>query len=52
MKSISIFLPSRMPSLVRVLLPIPGSFHIVRNIGSDLLRRIDISTKFVSNNIF
>ena len=52
MKSIGRFLPSRMPSLVRSLLPIPASSHIVRNIGSDLLRRRDISTKFLSFNIF
>ena len=52
MKSIGRFLPSRMSSLVRRLLPIPGKFRIVRNIWSDLLRRRDISTKFLSNNIF
>ena len=52
MKTISRFLPSRMSSLVGVLLPIPGSSRIVGNIGSDLLRRRDISTKFLSFNIF
>ena len=52
MKSIGRFLPNRMSSLVRRLLPIPGSSCIVRNIGSDLLRCKDISTKFWSNNIF
>ena len=52
MKSIGRFLPNRMSSLVRRLLPIPGSSRIVRNIGSDLLRRRDISTKFLSYNIF
>ena len=38
-----------MSSLVRVLLPIPGSSIIVRNIGSDLLSRISI--KLLSYNI-
>ena len=52
MKSISRFLPSRMSSLVRGLLPIPGSSRTVRNIGSDLLSRRDISTKFLSYKIF
>ena len=51
MRSIGRFLPSRMWSLVRVLLPVLGSSRIVRNIGSDLLRRRDISTKFLSYNI-
>ena len=46
MKSIGRFLPSRMSSLVRRLLPIPGSSRIVRNIRSDLLRRRDTSTSF------
>ena len=41
-----------MSSLVRRLLPILGSSRIVRNIGSDLLSRRDISTKFLSYNIF
>ena len=40
-----------MSSLVRVLLPIPGSSIIVRNIGSDLLSRRDISIKLLSYNI-
>ena len=52
MKSIGRFLPNRMSSLVRGLLPIPGSSRIVRNIGFDLLSRRDISTKFLSYNIF
>ena len=52
MKSIGRFLPSRMSSLVRRLLPIPGSSRIVRNFGSDLLRRRDISSKFLSYNVF
>ena len=52
MKSIGRFLPSRMSSLVQVLLPIPGSSRIVRNIGPDLLRRRAISTKFLSYKIF
>ena len=41
-----------MSSLVRVLLPIPGSSIIVRNIGFDLLSRRDISIKLSSCNIF
>ena len=40
-----------MSSLVRNLLPIPGSSIIVRNIGSDLLSRRDISIKLLSYNI-
>ena len=40
-----------MSSLV-CLLQILGSSRIVRNIGSDLLRRRDISTKFLSYYIF
>ena len=52
MKSIGRFLPSRTSSLVRGLLPIPDSSRIVRNIGSDLLSRRDISIKFLSNNFF
>ena len=46
------FVPNRMPSLVRGRLPILGSSRIVRNIGSDLLSRRDISTKILSFNIF
>ena len=42
----------RMSSLVRGLLAIPGSSVIVRNIGSDLLSRRDISIKLSSYNIF
>ena len=45
------FLCSRMLSLFRGLLPIPGSSSIVRNIGSDLLSRRDISIKLLSWNI-
>ena len=45
------FLLCRISSLVRGLLPIPGSSIIVRNIGSDLLSRRDISIKFLSYNI-
>ena len=41
-----------MSSLVRDLLTIPGSSVIVRNIGSDLLSRRDISIKLSSYNIF
>ena len=40
-----------MSSLVRSLLPIPSSSIIVRNIGSDLLSRRDISIKLLSYNI-
>ena len=40
-----------MSSLVRDLLPIPGSSIIVRNIGSDLLSRRDISIKLLLYNI-
>ena len=40
-----------MSSLVRGLLKIPGSSVIVRNIGSDLLSRRDISIKLLSHNI-
>ena len=40
-----------MSFLVRGLLPIPGSSIIVRNIGSDLLSRRDISIKLLSYNI-
>ena len=52
MKSIVRFLPNRMSSLVRGLFPIPGISRIVRNIGSDLLSRRDISTKFLSYKFF
>ena len=45
------FLRSRISSLVRGLLPITGSSSIVRNIGSDLLSRRDISIKLLSYNI-
>ena len=45
------FLCSRMSSLNRGLFPIPGSSRIVRNSGSDLLSRRDISIKFLSCNI-
>ena len=40
-----------MSSLVRGLLPIPGSSLIVRNIGFDLLSRRDISIQLSSCNI-
>ena len=46
-----IFYSCRMSSLVRGLLPIPDSSIIVRNIGSDLLSRRDISIKLLSYNI-
>ena len=45
------FLRSRMPCLVRGLLPIPGSSRIVQKSGSDLLSRREISIKFLSCNI-
>ena len=45
------FLRSRMSSLVRYLFPMPGNSGIVRNSGSDLLSRKDISIKFLSCNI-
>ena len=44
------FLRSRISSLFRGLLPILGSPSIVRNIGSDLLSRRDISIKLLSCN--
>ena len=46
------FRRSRRSSLVRGLLPIPGSSRIVRNNGSDLLGCRDISMKLLSYNIF
>ena len=52
MKRVGRFLPSRTSSLVQGLLSIRGSSRIVRNIGSDLLSRRDISTKFLSYNTF
>ena len=52
MKSIGKFLPNRTSSLVRGLLPIPGSSRTVLKIGSDLLSLRDISTKLLSYNIF
>ena len=45
------FLCSRMSSLVRALFPITVSSRIVRNSGSDLLSRRDISIKLLSRNI-
>ena len=42
---------SHMSSFVRGLLPISGSSSIVRNIGSDLLSRRDVSIKLLSCNI-
>ena len=52
MKLMGKFRCSRILSLVRGLLPIPGSSRIVRNDGSDLLSRRDISIKLLSCNIF
>ena len=46
------FFRNRRSSLVRGLLPIPGSSFIVRNSGSDLLSRRDISIRLLSCNIF
>ena len=51
MKLIGKFLCSRRSSLFRGFLPIPGSSRIVRNSGSDLLSRRDISIKLLSCNI-
>ena len=51
MKLIGKFLCCRISSLVLGLFPIPGSSSIVRNIGSDLLSRRDISIKLLSYNI-
>ena len=45
MKLMDKFRCSRISSLVRDLLPIPGSSSFVRNNGSDLLSRRDISIK-------
>ena len=45
------FLLNHMSSLVRGLFRIPGSSRIVRNSGSDLLSRRDISIKLLSCNI-
>ena len=52
MKSVGRFLPGRMSSLVRGLLPVPVSSLIVRKFGSDPLSRRDVSTKFLSDNLF
>ena len=52
MKSIGRFLPGRTSSLVRGLLPIPGSSRIVRKIDSDILSRGDNFSKFLSYNLF
>ena len=46
------FIRSRMSSLVRGLLPIPGSSRIFLMSDSDLLSRRDISMKLLSCNIF
>ena len=46
------FLCSLISSLARGLLPIAGSSRIVRNGGSDLLSRRDISIKLLSCNVF
>ena len=42
------FLRSRRSSLVRGLLLMPGSSIVVRNSGSDLLSRRDISVRLLS----
>ena len=46
------FLCNRISFLFRGLLPIPGSSRIVRNNGSDLLSRGDLSMKLLSRNLF
>ena len=48
MKLMGKFRCSRISSLVRGLIPIPGSSRFVRNDGSDLLSRRDISIKLLS----
>ena len=52
MKSIGRILLSRTSSLVRGLLPIPGSSRIVRKIGCDLLSRGDIQLNFCHITLF
>ena len=52
MKLMGEFRCSRISSRVRGLFPKPGSSRIVRNNGSDLLSRRDISSKLLSCNIF
>ena len=52
MKLMGKFLCSRISSLVRGLFPITGSSRVVRNNGSDLSSRRDISIKILSYNIF
>ena len=52
MKLIGKFRSGRMSPLVRAFLPIPGSSRFVRNIGSDILSRRDISVKLFSCNFF
>ena len=52
MKLMGKFRCSRILSLVRDLLPIPGTSRIVRKNGSDLLSCRDISIKLLSCNIF
>ena len=46
------FLRSRRSSLVRGVLPMPGSSIFVWNSGSDLLSRRDNSIRLLSCNIF
>ena len=45
------FLHSGRSSFVRGLLPIPGNSRIIRNSGSDLMSRRDISIKILSCNV-
>ena len=52
MKLMGKFRYSRISFLVGGRFPIPGSSRIVRNNGSDLLSRRDISIKLLSCNIF
>ena len=51
MKRMGKFRCSRISFLVRGRFPIPGSSRIVRNNGSDLLSRRDLSNKLLSCNI-
>ena len=52
MKLMGKFRCSRISSLVRGLLPIPGFSLFVRNNGSDLLSRRDILNELLLCNIF
>ena len=52
MKNMGKFRCSRISSLFRALIPKRGSSRILRNDGSNLLSRRDISIKLLSYNIF